>query len=229
MKKTELKQEKRTNLVITQINKELKELTPSILSFDELNPLNNSNITEKFTNITELMIEGIKSNYREAFYYELSLLGYDDDYDYILDLLVLDFINRKVYGKTTKERIVNHIVQFSKDIEETKQYCKALKLSKKETEDILKSIIGENGTSGLSHNLTRIQRTEDNAAINEATIEAYKKAGIKHYQYIATLDNRTCSPCQDLHKKIFPVSKAKRGVNLPSMHPNCRCYIKYID
>lgn len=47
--------------------------------------------------------------------------------------------------------------------------------------------------------------------------------GVEWYEYLATLDARTCSVCGALDGKHFRVSEAKTGVNLPPMHPNDRC------
>ena len=56
-----------------------------------------------------------------------------------------------------------------------------------------------------------------------AEIESYKECDIEEYIYAATLDLRTCEICQPLDRKVFKVSKARPGKNLPPMHPNCRC------
>ena len=54
-------------------------------------------------------------------------------------------------------------------------------------------------------------------------MEAYKKSGVvDEYQYLATLDNRTSDICRELDGKVFKLSEAQTGVNLPPMHPYCR-------
>ncbi len=54
-------------------------------------------------------------------------------------------------------------------------------------------------------------------------LEAYKEAGIEHYQFVASFDERTCDFCGGLDGKIIPVSEARAGDNYPPMHANCRC------
>lgn len=58
---------------------------------------------------------------------------------------------------------------------------------------------------------------------NLAERQALKDAGIERYEYVATLDERTCPVCGGLDGQVFELSEAKAGVNLPPMHPNCRC------
>lgn len=69
----------------------------------------------------------------------------------------------------------------------------------------------------------REARTTITEVSNDAHREAYKKAGAKKYQFMATFDERTCPVCGSLDGKRFLVDDAKPGVNYPPMHPNCRC------
>ena len=71
-------------------------------------------------------------------------------------------------------------------------------------------------------NAERLIRTETTHFHNEATKTAYEAAGVKEYEYMATLDNRTSSVCKGLDGKHFKLSEAKAGTNFPPMHPWCR-------
>lgn len=71
----------------------------------------------------------------------------------------------------------------------------------------------------------RLLRTEVNRMHNDAAIQSYQAMGIKEYTFLATLDARTCSVCGALDGKVFKVSEAQTGVNLPPLHPNDRCTI----
>lgn len=68
----------------------------------------------------------------------------------------------------------------------------------------------------------RLIRTESTYMANMAEVESYKECGIEKYIYVATLDLRTSEICQELDRKVFKVSEAEPGKNLPPMHPNCR-------
>jgi SPP1 gp7 family putative phage head morphogenesis protein len=69
----------------------------------------------------------------------------------------------------------------------------------------------------------RLMRTEITNTYNQATLAGYNASGIvDDYEYLATLDNRTSTICQDLDGKVFKISEATAGLNYPPMHPNCR-------
>ena len=71
-----------------------------------------------------------------------------------------------------------------------------------------------------------IARTEIIRGYNQAQINQYKNAGLKHFQWLTAFDDRTCEDCAGLDGTIHPVDEGVR----PPLHPNCRCttihYIK---
>lgn len=69
----------------------------------------------------------------------------------------------------------------------------------------------------------RLVRTETNHLHNRADLAAYAAAGIAEYEFMATLDARTCAECGALDGKHFPIKDAQPGVNFPPIHPNDRC------
>ena len=71
----------------------------------------------------------------------------------------------------------------------------------------------------------RITRTELNYVQNQATADRYKAAGVKKYQILAALDERTSEICQEMNGQIFEFGKEEVGVNYPPFHPNCRTTI----
>lgn len=73
------------------------------------------------------------------------------------------------------------------------------------------------------YNAQRLVNTQVSYFMNMAELRAYEELGIEQYKYLATLDERTCESCSPLDNKIFKVSEAVGGVNLPPMHPHCRC------
>ena len=72
-------------------------------------------------------------------------------------------------------------------------------------------------------NAERLIRTETTHIHSEADRAAYNEAGVEEYEYMATLDARTCEVCGALDGKVFKVKDAKPGVNYPPMHPNDHC------
>lgn len=68
----------------------------------------------------------------------------------------------------------------------------------------------------------RLVRTESNFISSELNFEAYKRAGIEEYQFLATLDLRTSKMCRELDGQIFKVEERQVGINCNPMHPWCR-------
>lgn len=69
----------------------------------------------------------------------------------------------------------------------------------------------------------RLVATEMGHIAEQATYDFYKDEGLEEYEYLATLETRTCGICGGLDGKHFKVSEAKPGVNYPLIHPYCRC------
>ena len=86
--------------------------------------------------------------------------------------------------------------------------------------DAVKNIRETTGTSFT--NAERLVRTESAYVVEQATKEAYTDAGIEKYQFIAVEDERTSDVCSALDGKIFLLSEAEVGVNMPPIHPQCR-------
>lgn len=68
----------------------------------------------------------------------------------------------------------------------------------------------------------RLVRTEVNHFNNEADAMAYEEMDVEKYVFLATLDTRTSTMCQDKDGEVIPLKERKVGVNFPPLHPNCR-------
>ena len=66
----------------------------------------------------------------------------------------------------------------------------------------------------------RIARTETISASAQGTIEGYKQSGVGRLEFYASLDERTCPLCMDLHGNEFSLSDS---VGVITVHPSCRC------
>ena len=80
----------------------------------------------------------------------------------------------------------------------------------------------------------RLVRTELNYVQTQSTLEQYKAEGIEKYVIIDAGDydgsgrypERECEQCHTLADAgPFNIEDAQPGVNLPPIHPNCRCTI----
>lgn len=69
----------------------------------------------------------------------------------------------------------------------------------------------------------RLMRTESAYMANRADLDAYQAYGVQRVQFLAALDSRTCSVCGSMDGKIILVKDLISGLNLPPLHPRCRC------
>ncbi len=76
----------------------------------------------------------------------------------------------------------------------------------------------------------RLIQTESAAMTAFTDQQAFKDAGIEKEMFIAVHDSRTSQICQQHDRSIVEIAKAKVGVNVPPLHPNCRSHmIPYIE
>lgn len=71
----------------------------------------------------------------------------------------------------------------------------------------------------------RLVWTESAFFLNTANAHAFQADGIKRYQYVAIIDERTSKTCQTLNGQIFDFANYKPGINAPPMHSFCRSTI----
>ncbi len=73
-----------------------------------------------------------------------------------------------------------------------------------------------------NYNAMRLVRTETTHVHEQSALKFYKDTGVKKYEFMAYIDERTSEICTDLNGKRFDIEDAEVGVNYPPMHPNCR-------
>ena len=69
----------------------------------------------------------------------------------------------------------------------------------------------------------RLLHTEYTYVTEEASQKIYEEDGGEEYEFMATLDSRTCGICGDHDGEVYKVKDAKMGINKPPLHPLCRC------
>ncbi|MEG0998873.1 MAG: minor capsid protein [Clostridiales bacterium] len=69
----------------------------------------------------------------------------------------------------------------------------------------------------------RLVRTETAFILNQATSDMYNELGVDEYEFLGTLDSKTCEHCGGLDGKHYVSDEKKIGINYPPMHPWCRC------
>ena len=56
-------------------------------------------------------------------------------------------------------------------------------------------------------------------------MDSIRLSGRTKYPYICNNTDNTCNDCAILDGQVFDISAAEEGVNLPPIHPNCRCTV----
>ena len=119
-------------------------------------------------------------------------------------------------GKSFSQRVWDNTDKLLETLNEQLLHC--VITGKKTTQ--LKQVLQER--FGVSYNnADTIARTELAHVQTIAAQERYKSYGISEVQIWADADERRCSECGKLHKKIYP---AGASVPIPA-HPRCRCTI----
>ena len=60
--------------------------------------------------------------------------------------------------------------------------------------------------------------------VDQATIQAYRDAGVKKVKWIAELDSRTCDVCRGRNGKVYKLSEVPKKT-----HYNCRCRLEPVE
>ena len=71
----------------------------------------------------------------------------------------------------------------------------------------------------------RLIATESNHIITEAQANAFEGYGLKRYEIIAVMDDRTTEICKRFDGKEFNLEDRQTGLNAPPFHVRCRSTI----
>lgn len=72
-----------------------------------------------------------------------------------------------------------------------------------------------------TNNAYRLLVTELARVQTSAQMESFKRNGFDQYTFLAL--GTACEICRKIDGKHFDVDKANAGINMPPMHPHCRC------
>lgn len=70
-------------------------------------------------------------------------------------------------------------------------------------------------------NAKRLVRTESTYFTQQAQALSYQKLGFKKYMFVGD----GCEKCREVNGTTWTFEEAEPGVNMPPMHPNCKCRI----
>lgn len=174
---------------------------------------------------TELYKKILKNNYYRGIYDIQTGVGLDFSFAKLDDNTIKALLQDNWSGKNYSERIWGNTDILAESLSE--ELGGAI-LSGQGIEKTAGRIRDRFGVA--KYYATRLVRTETNHFHTEADFMAYEEMGIDKYVFVATLDNRTSTICQELDGKVFEVKDKAEGKNAPPMHPNCRSVTRaYVD
>lgn len=202
--------------------------------YEEIIKLNTrANITRKMALMDSINVELIKYSHNVQISIEDHLTGvYRREYESALQGLnipikpvinteaIKEIINYPYAGAMFSDRIWRNKNQLINWIEDdlTKNLIKGTSVQNMAAD--LK-----NRSNTAYYQAERLVRTETNYALNQGHLNGYKKAGIKKYEILAHIDERTSEICRKKNREVINVMEAIVGTNLPPFHPNCRTTI----
>lgn len=76
----------------------------------------------------------------------------------------------------------------------------------------------------------RLVMTESAAISSRAHQDCFRELGVEEFEVVETLDGITCSFCQEMDGRHFPMQDFRIGETAPPFHPYCRgCTCPYFD
>lgn len=174
-------------------------------------------------NAVSLMREEFTSQWQEV--YESTAVASEASFSTISTANAEVMVNKPwlADGKSFSQRVYGNIAYLLDTLEEELVSCVITGKSKSE----LKKKLQERFDISYRQAETLV-RTETNHIQTEAARQAYEDAGVKKYMYLGREEHDIGCNCKKLDRKVFEMSEAKTGVNLPPLHPNCRCTIKAV-
>ena len=166
---------------------------------------------------TDFLKEIIPEAYYHTIFDIAQGIGEQPQFSTIPSKLVDKILNEDWSGKNYSKRIWSNTDALAKEVREVLTEAAITGESINKTTRKLSDAFNQS-----EYNSRRLIRTETTYACNQAELLSYKELEIEKYEFVATLDTRTSAICQKMDGKVFPVKDAVAGVNLPSMHPNCR-------
>ena len=168
--------------------------------------------------ITDLLVNTVKDNYSKDCFNISKDIGLATSFAFIDQKSVLDILNHPWSGKHFSKTLWDNTTKLKNLIKTELTQMIIRGESNKKVADRISACMGKNKNAAL-----RVVRTEHANAMAQASKRVYNDLNLEQYEYLATLDKRTCKDCGALDGKVFKVADAVTGLNYPPMHPNDRC------
>lgn len=159
-----------------------------------------------------------KGSYYQTWYNIDQYVGFHKEFAQISPSLIDTYINYPFDGANFFSRIWKQKAYLQQQLMES---MTTMMIQGKHPSTLAKGFSKKFGRSQWE--AYRLLHTESSFIMSQATHDVYKEDGVEKYEYIATLDSKTCEICRPLDAKKIDVDKAVVGFNKAPMHPLCRC------
>ena len=166
--------------------------------------------TEKETK--ELLTDTLKDNYNRNVFNISKKAGFVANFSGINNKTVERVLSYPWSGSNYSDRIWENKRLLSKTIKNEMTQM----IIRGESSQKVASRVSEKVNTSYK-NAVRLVQTEHSYVMNEASKYTYEDLGIEKYEFLATLDSRTCSVCGKLDGKVFKLTEAKVGINYPPL------------
>ena len=166
--------------------------------------------TEKETK--ELLTDTLEDNYNRNVFNISKKTGFLANFSGIDNKTIERVLSYEWSGSNYSDRIWENKRLLSKTI---KNEMTQMVIQGRDSRTIAKRVATRMDTS--YKNAVRLVQTEHSYVMNEASKYTYEDLNIEKYEFLATLDSRTCSVCGKLDGKVFKLSEAKVGINYPPL------------
>ena len=159
----------------------------------------------------QVVTEGLKDIYKEMD--KQASIDLEASFNTINDRLIEEVIRTNWSGLSFSDRIWEHRRKLVLTLKE--ELNRGL-IRGDSLQDI--SRIMADKLNNSYYNAMRLVRTESCWVMNEATVNNYKDNGIKEYEIMAYLDNKTSKICRSMDGEVVNVKDAVAGKNMPPFH-----------
>ena len=171
----------------------------------------NNALDKLYTNNEQEISEGLKDVYIEMD--KQASIDLNNSFNTVNENLVRETLKTNWSGLSFSERIWEHRRKLAFTIKS--ELNKGL-IRGDSLQDISKIMSDKFDTS--FSNAMRLVRTESCWVMNEATVNNYKENGVKEYEIMAFLDDKTSKICKSMDGEVVNVEEAIPGKNLPPFH-----------
>lgn len=169
------------------------------------------------TKLTELLGDMFRTNYYRGCYDVQSVLGIGFNVSRVDDGMLKRILKYPWSGKNYSEALWENTDKLAalakREITLGFMSGSSVRKMAKEIDDVM----GKGRYAA-----ERLIRTESSYFSNQGELQSYQEMGIAEYEFLGG----GCDICQALNGQCYLITEAEPGLNLPPVHPNCKCTIR---